>query len=143
MTQNYGGSFAQRLIDQGKFDEAVTLASREAERDPVDPEHLMDRAGAFFALERYGDAVKDLEKALALDAVAQVLETDFLDDSLFSALLAEARAAAPSDLRSAIARLEHYLAVFPMGRHLADVELWSGRLRGEGRDAIIVKERLT
>ena len=143
MTQNYGGSFAQRLIDQGKFDEAVALATREVERDPVDPEHLMDRAGAFFALERYGDAVKDLEKALALDAVAQVLETDFLDDSLFSALLAEARAAAPADLRSAILRLEHYLAVFPKGRHLADVELWSGRLRGEGRDAIIVKERLT
>jgi hypothetical protein len=79
--------------------------------------------------------VADLERALLLDEQAQVLETDFVDDSLFSALLGQARLEAAADVAGALARLGHYRAVFPRGRHLADVETWSARLRGEGRDA--------
>ena len=139
MTQNYGLTFAQRLIDEGKFEEALVLAGREAARDPADPEPLMDRATAFMSLERYAEAVLELEQALRLDEEAQVLETDFVDDTMFSALLGEARAT--KDVKAAVARLSHYRAMFPKGRHLADLETWSARLRGEGLDAIIVKER--
>ncbi len=140
MTQNYGGSFAQRMIDEGRFDDAIAEATRAAERDPADPEPIADRAQALASLGRFAAAVTDLERALALDVHAQVLERDFVDDGLFSALLGEARAMAVADVPAAIARLQRYREVLPRGRHAADVETWAGRLRGDDKDAIIVKE---
>jgi tetratricopeptide (TPR) repeat protein len=141
MTQNYGASFAQKLLDQGEYEQALVAAEREIARDADDPEPLVDRASVLTALERYADATRDLEKALQLDEEAQVLETDFVDDALFTALLGEARACAAQDLPRALERLGHYRRVFPKGRHLGDVDRWSAELRGEGDRAPIVKER--
>ena len=140
MTQNYGGSFAQRLIDQGEFEAAVAEATRAFDKDRNDPEPLVDRASALASLLRYAEAVNDLEAALVLDEAAQVLETDEVDDALFSALLCEARALA--DVAAAVVRLRHYAQVLPEGRHGADVDLWTRRLRGEGLDEPIVKEHV-
>jgi tetratricopeptide (TPR) repeat protein len=138
MTQNYGGTFAQKLCDQGKFDEAVAEATRAIERDNEDPEPLVDRASALASLGRHAEAADDLEAALVLDEEEQMLETDFVDDALFSALLGEARAM--TDIGEAVTRLEHYRAVLPTGKHAGDVDVWARRLRGEGRDEVIVKE---
>jgi tetratricopeptide (TPR) repeat protein len=140
VTQNYGGSFAQKLIDQGRYEEAVTSATREVERDREDPEPLVDRATALTALGRFADALTDLEKALALDEVAQVLETDFVDDALFEAVVGDARAQA-SQVADAVARLGRYRTLFPRGRHLVDLERCAAQLRGERDDSPIVKER--
>jgi tetratricopeptide (TPR) repeat protein len=140
MTQ-YGGSFAQKLIDLGKYEEAIAAADQAITRDPDDPEPLVDRAAALTATERFADAVRDLEEALRLDEDAQVLETDFVDDALFAALLGEARGIAARDPAAAVARLQHYRGRFPAGRHLRDVERWGRQLRGERDEAPIVKER--
>jgi hypothetical protein len=141
MTQNYGGSFAQRLIDQGQFDEAVESANTAIARDADDPEPLVDRAMAYLGLDRFADAVGDLEAALKLDVAAQVLETDFVDDTLFTALLGDARKLSSTDRSAAVARLSHYSTIFPRGRHAADVTRFTAQLRGERDDSPIVKER--
>ncbi len=138
MTQNYGGTFAHKLFEQGKFEEAVAEATRAIERDSEDPEPFVDRASALASLGRHAEAAHDLEAALVLDQEEQMLETDFVDDALFSALLGDARAM--SDVGHAVTRLHHYRAVLPTGKHSSDVEVWSRRLRGEGRDEVIVKE---
>jgi len=141
VTQNYGGSFAQRLIDQGEFEQAIVVATREAAKDPKDPEPVFDRAVALSAQSRFIEATADFERALALDEEAQVLELDFVDDAVFGSLLGEARAKSTSDLNAALARLAHYAAVFPKGRHLGDIDRLARELRGEKDDSVIVKER--
>lgn len=138
MGQNYGVSFASKLIEDGKYEEALQAATRDHERDPEDPEPLVDRALALSHLERYDDAVAELERALVLDKDSNTLETDFVDDALFSALLAQARRDANAE--QGVAKLRRYLTSFPDGRHVVDVATWSGRLRGEGKDVPIVKE---
>ncbi len=140
MGENYGNSFAQKLIKQEKYAEAVEAATRDADRDAADPVPVFDRACAWLAQERWAEAVIDLEKAIVLDEREQMLETDFVDDALFGALLGEARAT--KDVSAAVVRLGHYREVFPAGRHVADVDTWSRRIRGEGANDVIVKERL-
>ena len=61
----------------------------------------MDRASAYAWLERYPEAVRDLEAALALDQTAGVLETDVVDDAYFSALLGAAKAEARTSMEAA------------------------------------------
>ena len=87
MAGRYGMSFAAKLTEQGKYAEAIEEASRAAARDDEDPAPLVERAAAYAWLERYPEAVQDLEAALALDQTAGVLETDVVDDAYFSALL--------------------------------------------------------
>ena len=91
MAGRYGMTFAAKLIQQGKYAEAVEEASRAVARDEEDPAALVDRASAYAWLERYPEAVRDLEAALALDQVAGVLESDVVDDAYFSALLGAAK----------------------------------------------------
>jgi hypothetical protein len=141
MTSNYGGSFAQKLIDQGRFDEAVAAAEKDMARDADDPEPLVDRATALVGLSRYGEAVIDLDKALQLDEAAQVLETDFVDDTYFAAILGDARALQGKSVAEAVARLGRYRDVFPRGRHARDLDRIAAQLRGERDDSPIVKER--
>jgi tetratricopeptide (TPR) repeat protein len=141
MGDNYGVSFAHKLNEEGRYDEAIVSAEKEIARDGGDPEPLVDRAIALSALERFTEAARDLERALSLDVDAQVLETDFVDDALFGALLGEARKNAARDLSGALTTLSRYASILPNGRHRSDVDVWSARLRGEGSDAVIIKER--
>lgn len=122
-------SFAAKLVEQGKYEEAVAEATKAVEREDDNPEPLVERAGAYVLLERHADAVADYERALALDADENVLETDVVDDAYFSALLAAARAAGSVD--AGVALLARYAQTLPSGRHVRDAADWQRRLRGE------------
>jgi tetratricopeptide (TPR) repeat protein len=129
MAGRYGMSFAGKMIEQGKYAEAVEEATRAVARDEEDPTPLVERASAYAWLERYPEAVSDLEAAIALDAAVGVLETDVVDDAYFSALLGAAKLEARTSLEAATRTLERYQAVLPGGRHLADATAWPDRLR--------------
>ena len=122
-------SFAAKLIQEGKYAEAIEEASRAVARDDEDPAALVDRANAYAWLERYPEAARDLEAALALDETAGVLETDVVDDAYFSALLGAAKLEARTSLDAATETLARYETILPGGRHLADAAAWPDRLR--------------
>jgi tetratricopeptide (TPR) repeat protein len=130
MAGRYGMTFAAKLIQEGKYAEAVEEASRAVARDDEDPAALVDRASAYAWLERYPEAVRDLEAALALDQTAGVLDLDVVDDAYFSALLGTAKAEALTSIEAAARTLERYKTILPDGRHLEDAALWPQRLRG-------------
>jgi tetratricopeptide (TPR) repeat protein len=121
-------SFAAKLLEAHKFDEALVEATRAIAREEDNPEHYVDRATAYAELGRNADAAADFERALELDIDARVLETDFVDDAYFSALLAAARGRAVAE---GVRTLERYLEILPDGRHRQDVADWQKRLRGE------------
>jgi tetratricopeptide (TPR) repeat protein len=135
---SYGISFAQKLLDEGKYQQAADEATKAIAAAPDDPEPFFERAQAYANLDRYVEAAADYEQALRLDEEAQVLQTDFLDDAYFSALLGAARQEPVAD---GVARLDRYARTFPEGRHLADARDWQKRLRGE-LPSQFVKERL-
>jgi tetratricopeptide (TPR) repeat protein len=124
----YGRSFASKMIEDGKYEEAIEAASKAIAGEDDNPEHYVDRATALVQLGRDAEAVPDFVKALALDEQAQVLETDLIDDAYFSALLAAARSI---DTAAGCRMLSEYRGVLPRGRHLTDAETWTRRLRGE------------
>jgi tetratricopeptide (TPR) repeat protein len=130
MAGRYGMTFAAKLIEQGKYAEAVEEASRAIARDEEDPAALVDRATAYAWLERYAEAVRDFEAALQLDEEAGVLEVDLVDDAYFSAVLGAARAEAKTSIEAAERTLSRYAARLPAGRHLDDAAVvWPERLR--------------
>jgi tetratricopeptide (TPR) repeat protein len=135
---SYGISFAQKLLDDGKYQEAAVEATHAIAREPEDPEPYFERATAYANLDRYLEAAADYERALQLDEEARVLTTDFIDDAYFSALLGAAR---KEPVGEGVKRLDRYAEVFPSGRHLADARDWQKRLRGE-LPSQFVKERL-
>src|SRR4051794_29810063 len=129
MAGRYGMSFAAKMIQEGKYAEAIEEATRAVARDDEDPAPLVERANAYALLERYPEAVKDLEAAIALDETAGVLESDVVDDAYFSALLGAAKLEAQSSLDAATGTLARYATILPAGRHLADAAAWPDRLR--------------
>lgn len=131
MSGRYGMSFAAELLEQGKYEEAVEAATSALQGDPANPEPLADRAAAYDGLERYAEAAGDLERALALNAAAPVIDQDNLDDAFFSALVGAAKIDAETSVDIGVARLARYPQVLPRGRHVQDSEDWRRRLRGE------------
>ena len=131
----YGESKAAKLNEAGEFDQAIAEATRAAEAEPADPEPLVDRAFAYAQLERYPEAVADLDRAIDLDEVAVVLDESLIDDAYFSALLGQARAeaAVPGGVERAVATLSRYRERYTAGAHSADLIEWIRRLRGEVR----------
>ena len=131
MAGRYGMSFAAELLEQGKYEEAIDAATEAMKGDAANPEPFADRAAAYDYLERYAEAAGDLEKALALNAAAPVIDQDNLDDAFFSALVGAAKADAETSVEAAVARLARYRQVMPQGRHVQDAEDWRKRVRGE------------
>lgn len=131
MSGQYGRSFASKLIQDGKLEEAIEAATRAIALEEDNPEHWADRAAARVELGREAEAAEDFERALSLDEQAGVLETDLVDDAYFSALLAAARREAERSVDEACRRLGRYQTVLPSGRHLRDADDWARRLRGE------------
>jgi tetratricopeptide (TPR) repeat protein len=131
MGGRYGMSFAAELMEKGKYEEAVDAATSAIAADAANPEPFADRAAAYDYLERYADAVGDLEKALALNAAAPVIDQDNLDDAFFSALVGAAKIDAETSVDAGVALLARYGQVLPAGRHVKDAEDWRKRLRGE------------
>lgn len=131
MGGRYGMSFAAELMEKGKYEEAIDAATRDIEADPTNPEAFADRAAAYDYLERHAEAVADLERALALNSAAPVIDHDNLDDAFFSALVGAAKVDAETSVDAAVAVLACYRRVLPDGRHLQDSEDWQRRVRGE------------
>jgi tetratricopeptide (TPR) repeat protein len=131
MGGRYGMSFAAELIEKGHYEEAIEAATTEMEADIANPEPFADRAAAYDYLERYTEAVSDLERALILNAPTPVIDQDNLDDAFFSALVGAAKVDAQGSVAAAIGRLSRYRHLLPGGRHLQDAEDWRKRFGGE------------
>jgi tetratricopeptide (TPR) repeat protein len=131
MTGRYGMSFAVELMERGQYEEAIEAATSAMEGARSNPEPFADRAAAYDYLERYAEAVADLEQALRLNAAQPVIDHDNLDDAFFSALVGAAKIDAETSVAAGVARLARYPQVLPRGRHVQDSEDWRKRLRGE------------
>jgi hypothetical protein len=118
-------SFAKKAIEQGDYEDAVRFATEEIGGGHDSPEPLVDRATALELLERYGEAVTDFERAIALNKTVKELDPFALDDAYFSTLLSAARAENDASL------LARYADVLPDGAHHGDVRDWQKRIRGE------------
>jgi len=127
----YGISFAKTLIEKGDYEEAVAEASREIDAGNAGPEPLVDRATALELLERFGEAVTDLEAAIAKNRAEKEIDPFVLDDAYFGALLGAARERSATDKTGAAAMLERYRELLPDGAHVAESRDWQKRLRGE------------
>lgn len=131
MAGRYGMSFAKKHIEQGDYEEAVAAATEDIEGGNQGPEPLLDRATAYELLERYGEAVTDLERAIELNQAEKEIDPFVLDDTYFSALLSAAKLDAQTDVKVAVARLDRYAKLVPDGSHLGESRDWQKRLRGE------------
>ena len=133
MSGQYGSTKAGTLLRLGKFEEAIAAATDDLARDAANPEHVFERARAHAAMERFDEALADLDQALALDEDAALLDRDEVDDTYFSTLLQAARKTAARAPEEAVASLARYGKVWPSGSHGRDVIEWTRRLRGEVR----------
>jgi Flp pilus assembly protein TadD len=124
-------SFAAELLEKGKYEEAVEAATRVIDGEKANPEAFADRAAAYDFMERYAEAVVDLEQALTLNAKEPVIDQDNLDDAYFSALVGAAKLDAETSVDAAVARLSRYARTLPRGRHIQDSADWRKRLCGE------------
>jgi hypothetical protein len=131
MGGRYGMSFAKAAIERGEYDEAIEAATREIDAGGAGPEPWADRAAASELAERWSDAVRDFERAIALNREAKELDPFALDDAYFSALLSAARAEAKTSAQAAARMLARYRDVVPDGAHLRDAEDWTKRLSGD------------
>jgi tetratricopeptide (TPR) repeat protein len=128
MAGQYGVTFAAKLIEKGKYEQAIVEATQAIAREDDNPEHYWDRGSAHSWLHHYREAIGDFERALSLDEAAGVLDSDALDDAYFSALLGAAK---QTTLEEGLRLLEQYRALLPEGRHTRDAEDWQKRLKGE------------
>jgi tetratricopeptide (TPR) repeat protein len=127
----YGMSFAKKLTEEGRYEEAIAEATREIDAGKGGPEIIAERAAAYELCERWSEAVDDFERAIVLDRDERVLELDLIDDAYFSALLAAAREDADKAIDVGVARLDRYAALLPSGNHVKDAIDWKKRLKGE------------
>lgn len=139
MSDNYGVTFAQKLIQRGEYEQAVTAAAEHARKDAQNPEPYHDRARALSLLGRYADAVGDYARALELDAEERILEDWEVDDGLFSTLVAWGQslgepgaASTPPQVQAEQVRvMQRYAELLPKGRHTAEAADWVQRFRGQ------------
>jgi tetratricopeptide (TPR) repeat protein len=131
MAGRYGMSFAKKHIEEGDYEQAIASATEQIEGGDVGPEPLFDRGTAYELLERYSDAVVDLERAIEKNSVEKELDPFALDDAYFSAALAAARTEAKTDLAKALGRLDRYRELQADGAHIVESRDWQKRLRGE------------
>src|SRR5688500_15415873 len=82
----YGITFARKLREQGKYEEALDAANTAIAKRTDDPEAMYDRAATLYCMERFEPAVEAFARAISLDAEANELEEGVLDDDLFEAL---------------------------------------------------------
>jgi tetratricopeptide (TPR) repeat protein len=128
MADNYGVTFAQKMLQHGDYKEAVAAATKHAAQDETNPEPYHDRARAHALLENYAESVEDYARALELDREEQILQDWEVDDGLFSTLLAWAQTQSAEDKKLTI--LARYASLLPAGRHIREAEEWSLRFRG-------------
>jgi hypothetical protein len=130
-TGAYGQSFAMKELERGNAEAALELANLEVERDPSDPEAVLDRAQVYLALERFGDAIADLEACRELDRETPILDDSIVDDTLVTALIEWGKRIAPDDPERAVALLGRYQTIMPDGNRGAELASWAKRFRGQ------------
>lgn len=128
MADNYGVTFAQRLIQRGDYEQAVAAADKHAAQDPTSPEPAHDRARALSLLGRHAEAVAAYARAIELDRSEQLLPDWEVDDGLFSTVVAWGQSLTAESER--LAALARYAALLPEGRHLEEAKEWELRFRG-------------
>jgi tetratricopeptide (TPR) repeat protein len=139
----YGQSFAEQLIADGKFEEAVAAADQAIALDGHDPGGYADRALALYYLDEFEASVHDYERACELSKQGQGdLDDDILDDSYFEALRAQAVAVFEGgDGARARALLDGYPKHAPTGRHASDRTKWYELFAGQ-RAKVVQREAL-
>lgn len=132
MADNYGVTFAQKLIQQGNYEEAILAANKHLVQDPASPEPYHDRARALASLCRFEEAVADYAQAIQRDETEHVLQDWEVDDGLFSLLVAWAQSLGEPGKASAaqVAIMERYAQLLPSGQHRADAADWILRFKG-------------
>lgn len=131
MSSAYGRSFADQLIADGKYEEAIAAADRAIALDEDDAEAHGDRAAALYYLGRHEESVRCYERAIAKHRAGGTLDDDLLDDAYYESLRAWAVAVHEAgDSRRAAAILDGYPAHAPTGRHAADRRKWYDLFEG-------------
>ena len=128
MADNYGVTFAQRLIQRGEYEQAVAAADKHEAQDAQNPEPQHDRARALALLGRYAESVTAYGRALELDRTEQMLPDWEVDDGLFSTVVAWGQSLTSEADR--LSALGHYTTLLPAGRHVKEAEEWALRFRG-------------
>lgn len=128
MADNYGVTFAQKHIQRGEYEQALTAADKHAAQEPESPEPHHDRARALAFLGRYRESVEAYRAAIAADQVEQILQDWEVDDGLLSTVIAWAQATSGQDEQLRILSL--YRELLPRGRHGQEADEWSQRFRG-------------
>lgn len=125
----YGALHSTKMVNDGRFAEAVARASQEIATMPDEPEAYFNRGQAYAGLGRWEEAVDDYARALAMDASASAVDPAAIDDELFFALRSQAvgQKARPEE---AVATIERYRTLAPEGRHLEDVAKWIAHVNG-------------
>ena len=129
MADNYGVTFAQKLIQQGNYEEAILAANKHLVQDPASPEPYHDRARALAGLGRFEEAVADYAQAIQRDETEHVLQDWEVDDGLFSLLVAWAQSLGEASAAQ-VAIMERYAQLLPSGQHRADAADWILRFKG-------------
>ena len=128
MADNYGVTFAQRLIQRGEYEQAVAAADKHEAQDAQNPEPQHDKARALSLLGRYQESVAAYARALDLDRSEQMLPDWEVDDGLFSTVVAWGQAL-PGEAER-LSALSHYKTLLPAGRHVQEADEWALRFRG-------------
>lgn len=134
----YGQLRSRKLVEEGRFAEAIAAAVSEIAADPAEPEAFFNRGQALVGEGRFAEAAADYERALGMDASASALDPEAVDDELFFALRRQAEEMKGTPVE-AVATLGRYLEVLPEGRHVTDVSKWIDKL--SGREALWFRER--
>ncbi len=128
MADNYGVTFAQRLIQRGEYEQAVAAADKHEAQDDTNPEPHHDKARALSLLSRYQEAITSYEKAIELDRTEQMLPDWEVDDGVFSTVISWGQSLTGEAER--LSALSHYKKLLPEGRHVKEADEWALRFRG-------------
>lgn len=125
MSEQYGRSFADKLIADGRFDDAIAAADRAIALDGDDEGAWSERGQALYYQHRYAESVESFRRALALNQDGGVLDDDLLDDALYESVRAHAMAMHEAgESARAIDALGEYQRLLPAGRHVRDQQKW-------------------
>ena len=124
MAGRYGMSFAAKMIQEGKYAEAIEEATRAVARDDEDPAPLVDRASAYAWLERYPEAVRISRRRSRSTRRPACSRPTWSTTPTSARCSAPRRLEARTSMEAADATLARYKTVLPGGRHLADAAAW-------------------
>jgi tetratricopeptide (TPR) repeat protein len=133
----YGRSFADKLIEEERYEEALVAADKALRLDEEDSSACADRGTALYHLGRFEESVAAYEKAIELNRESAGLDEDQLDDSYYESLRAFACAAHEAgDAARAAKILDTYVDHAPTGKHKDDRTKWYEIFRGEAPKVI-------